>query len=345
MFAPEPFHVRRPRLVAPVRVDSTGGQGPTRGQARGPDWRRTGQGLYVPAFVDRTPEQRIVEAAAVLRADEAVTGWAGLRWQGAAWFDGTAGPDGLRDVPLLARRDRAAPPGSVVSQEFLHPDETTDVDDVPVTLSIRSVVYEMRFAATLGDAVVALDMACYSDLVSLAEVAAYVAALGPVTGIQQARDALALGEENSWSPRETAMRGVWTRRAGLPRPLCNFPVFTPDGRHIGTPDLIEPQLGLVGQYNGADHITLAGTAADLKKDAAYRDLGLEAVTMMVTDWPELDDFTRRLLEAARRADARSGPRLWTVELPTWWTPTHTVEQRRALDEWQKERYLRYRRAA
>jgi len=301
VFAPKPFHVRRPGLVGPVRMDAKGTAGPTRGQARGPDWRRTSHGLYVPAAVEATPDQRIVEVAAVLRADEAVTGWAGLRWQGAAWFEGTDAQAGPRDVPLLARRDRAAPTGAVVSQEFLHPDEITTVDGVPITISVRSVVHDMRYADTLGEAVIALDMACYSDLVSLAEVSAYIGALGPVTGIQQARDAVALGEENSWSPKETAMRGVWTRRAGLVRPLCNAPVFTLEGRHVGTPDLIDPELGLVAQYNGSDHITLAGTAADVKKDAAYRELGLETVTMLVTDFADLDDFTRRLLEAARRA--------------------------------------------
>lgn len=345
MFAPEPFHVRRPRLVGPVRIDPVGRTGPTRGQARGRHWRRTSHGFYVPAHVETTPDQRIVEAAAVLRGDEAVTGWAGLRWQGAAWFDGTAGRVDVRDVPLLVRRDRAAPPGAVVSQEFLHPDDIELVDGVPVTHPVRSVVHEMRYAMTLGDAVIALDMACYSDLVSIAEVSAYVAELGPVTAIQQARDALALGDENSWSPRETALRGVWTRRAGLSRPLCNRPVFTLDGRHVGTPDLIEPELGLVGQYNGADHITLAGTAADVKKEAAYRELGLETVTMLVTDRTDLDDFVRRLREAARRAGARTGPRRWTTDPPSWWTPTHTVERRRALQESERTRFLAYRRTA
>lgn len=345
MFAPKPFHRRRPGLVGPIRMDPTGSTGPTRGQARGPEWRRTSHGLYVPAAVEVTPEQRIVEAAAVLRADEAVTGWAGLRWQGAAWFEGTDGQNGPRDVPLLARRDRAAPSGAVVNQEFLHPDEITTVDGVPVTLPVRSVVHEMRYADALGEAVIALDMACYSDLVSLAEVAAYVGALGPVTGIQQARDALALGDENSWSPKETAMRGVWTRRAGLVRPLCNAPVFTLEGRHVGTPDLIDPVLGLVGQYNGIDHLSIAGAAADTKKDAAYRELGLETVSMLVTDFADLDDFTRRLLEAARRAARRTAPRLWTVAPPTWWTPTDTVARRRRLDAFERERVLRYRRTA
>ena len=326
-------------------MDATGSAGPTRGQARGPDWRRTSHGLYVPSAVEATPEQRIVEAAAVLRADEAVTGWAGLRWQGAAWFEGTDGAGRLREVTLLARRDRAVPPGAAVSQEFLHPNRITTVDGVPITLPVRSVVHEMRYADSLGEAVIALDMACYSDLVSLTEMATYVGALGPVTGIQQARDALALGEENSWSPKETAMRGVWTRRAGLVRPLCNAPVFTLEGRHVGTPDLIDPELGLVGQYNGSDHLSLAGTAVDVKKDAAYRELGLETVTMLVTDFADLDDFTRRLLEAARRAARRTAPRLWTVEPPTWWTPTDTVARRRVLDGLDRERLLRYRRTA
>ena len=56
-----------------------------------------------------------------------------------------------------------------MSQEFLDPCEIVMVDDLAVTPAVRSVVFEMRRAASLGDAVVALDMACYSDLVSIAE--------------------------------------------------------------------------------------------------------------------------------------------------------------------------------
>lgn len=344
MFQPEPFDVRRPQLVAPVRVDPEGLAGPTRGQARGPRWRCTSQGFYVPATVEITPDQRVVEASAVLRDDEAVTGWAGLRWLGGAWFDGTVGHGTLREVPLLARRDRAAPPGATVSQDFLHPDEIVVVDSVPVTIAVRSVTHEMRYAGGIGEAVTALDMACYSDLVSIAEVAVYVATLGPVTGIQQARDAIVLADENSWSPQETKMRGVW-RRAGLGRALCNRPVFTLDGRHVGTPDLIAPALGLIGQYHGSDHISLAGTATDLKKDAAYRDVGLEPVTMLATDWRDLGDFTERLVAAARRAAARPTNRDWTLDPPAWWRPTHTVELRRGLEQHERARALRYRRAA
>lgn len=345
MFEPQPFHQDRPGLVAPVRLDRTGEAGPTRGQARGPRWRTTSHGLVVPAGVEQTPEQRIVEAAAVLRDGEAVTGWGALRWEGGTWFDGTVDGCESRDVPLVAERHLFSQPGYSVSQEFLAPRDIRIIDGVPVTRSVRSVTFEMRHAASLSEAIVAIDMACFSDLVSIAEVAAYLEVIGPVTGIQQARDALAQAEENSWSPRETRMRGVWTRMAGLPKPLCNVPVFTLDGRHVGTPDVIEPVWGLLAQYNGRLHVTPSRVSEDWRKDGAYRDLGLETVTMVASDWSDLNQFADRLVAAGHRALARTTPVLWTVEPPSWWTPTTTVEQRRALAAWQRERFLQYRHVA
>lgn len=344
MYVPPPFHPRRPGLLAPVRVDASGQSGPTRGQARGRKWRTTTRGLVVPSGVLVTSQQRTLEASAVLKADEAVTGWAALDWQGARWFDGTHDGLELRDVPLVARRHLMDQPGFVVSQEFLDPREIVVVDDLAVTPAVRSVVFEMRRAPSLGHAVTALDMACYSDLVSIAEVAAYVSQLGAVTGIQQARDALVEADENSWSPRETQMRGVWTRRAGLTRPLCNAPIFTTDGRHVTTPDLVDPRLGLVGIYNGRDHLTLVGASTDRDQEATYRDLGIETVTMLATDWSDLDGFVERVHQAARRADERHEVRRWTLTPPASWVSTSTVERRRALTEEQRRRLLRYRLA-
>lgn len=299
----------------------------------------------MPAHVPVSSHQRTLEASAVLGTDEAVTGWAALDWQRARWFDGTVDGSTLRDVPLAARRHLLAQPGFSVSQEFLHPDEIIVVDGVPVTLAVRSVTFEMRYARGLAAAVEAIDMACYSDLVSIEEVSAYVDDLGPVTGIQQARDALTEADENSWSPRETRLRGVWTQRAALRRPLTNRPVFTDEGRHVGTPDLIDPVTGLVGLYHGDTHLSLVGASKDNVQDADYRALGLEPVAMFATDWRDIDAFVRRLREAAGRASRRGGARGWTIEPPPWWTPTHTVALRRSLDARQRRRFLRYREVA
>ena len=83
-----PWHPRTVRpsdLVTPVRQDPLGVDGPTRHQARGPRWRQTSSGLYVPADVRECPEQRILEQGCRIRAYGAVTGWAALRWYGATY--------------------------------------------------------------------------------------------------------------------------------------------------------------------------------------------------------------------------------------------------------------------
>ena len=55
----------------------------------------------MPASVEQTVEQRILEAAAVLPEHGDVTGWAGLRWMGGQWFSGV-GVNGLERPVWLA---------------------------------------------------------------------------------------------------------------------------------------------------------------------------------------------------------------------------------------------------
>ena len=65
-----------PGLVLPVRC---GPGGPSRKAARGPHWRRTSHGFYVPASVtDDDVRQRIVEASVLVPPGGAITGWAAL---------------------------------------------------------------------------------------------------------------------------------------------------------------------------------------------------------------------------------------------------------------------------
>src|SRR5690349_20477059 len=92
----------RSGLVRPVRRDLAGIDGPTPGQARGPAWRRTSQGFYVPAGVyGAQPEQRILEASVVVPPHGAVTGWAALRWLGALWLSGVDFLGEPQPVPIL----------------------------------------------------------------------------------------------------------------------------------------------------------------------------------------------------------------------------------------------------
>lgn len=328
----------------PVRVGRGGG--PTRGAAAGPLWRRTSRGLVVPTWVDsEEPHQRIVEAAAALADYGGVTGWAGLRWAGATWFEGRDGRGGLRPVVLaLMHGEIRSQPGFVVTSERLPPRDLTTHDALPITTHVRSVCFEMRYAPSDRDAVVILDMALMDDVVSIGEVTRYVERLQGWIGVGRCRVALAHADENSWSAQETRLRLIWVVDLKLPPPLCNHPVFDLAGRHVGTPDLIDVEAGLVIEYEGGLHLDRRRRGRDLQKEAAYRSLGLEYVVMVAADISSRETtIIPRLVQARQRARfAAASSRAWTVQPPSWWTSTTTVVARRALTARQRERLLRYR---
>lgn len=341
------FHPARPGLVAPVPLDPTGREGPTRAQARGGRWRRTSKGLYVPSTVDGSlVDQRIVEAAATLPEYGGVTGWAQLHWMGGRWFGGLE-PDGRtpRPVTLVTTRNDIRPQaGFLVSGEHLDGYELLWHEGLHVTTSVRSLLFEVRFARTLWLAVQAIDMAAYSDLVSIAELAAYIRTHVGWPGIRQARAAVELADENAWSPRETWLRMVWVCEAGFPRPRLNTPVFDLHGRHLGTPDLLDVEAGLVGEYEGVDaHLTPQARHHDITREEAFRSVGLEYFTSVGRDAGNRRALVSRM-EAARARALWLPPdqRRWTVVPPAWWVPTETVAQRRALSPDQRRRWLAHR---
>src|SRR6478735_7166969 len=285
VFQPQDFHPNRPGIVAPVRVDPRGLSGPTRAATRGPDWQRTSRGLFVPSWVDRdVTEQRIVEAAALLPRYGGVTGWAALRWWGRRWFDRSGQGSALPAVPLATGGLRIRPQeGVAICEEKLDPRDLTCFDGLRVTSPVRAVCFAMRYARSVREAVAILDMAAYTDLVSIDELTAYALEHPAWTGIPQCRDAIPYADENTWSPTEADMRWTWTVEAGRPRPLCNCPVFDRSGRHVGTPDLLDPVAGVVGEYAGSLHLVGRQRSSDLQHEEDYRALGLEFVTMVAAD--------------------------------------------------------------
>jgi hypothetical protein len=270
-------------VVWPVRVDPTGRTGPTRRQASGGEWRRTSRGLYVPAYVEPTTEQRIVEAAAVLPAYGGVTGWAALHWLGGSWFEGQRrGGRELRPVTLaVADRSIRPQPGIATSEERMSPTQLTACNGLRVTTALRSLFFEMRYAETETEAVQHADMAAYDDLLSRDELLAFAAVNPGWTGIDRFRIGTLDMSENAWSPTEVTMRRTWEHDAGLPRPLCNRPVFDLHGNHIGTPDLIDPVNGVIGEYNGALHLEGSRRSLDVRREARFRAAGLETVSLAV----------------------------------------------------------------
>lgn len=337
------LEITRSGLVAPVRIDPSGLTGPTAGQARGPYWRSAGPRHYVAADAPASTQQRIVEAVGALPPGSAATGWAALHWLGARWFDGTAADGSPLPVPVALGDQRGARSrrGVALSEDWLFADDVIVIDGLPITIPERSVTYEARTARDDVAAVRAIDMAAYDDLVDLEGLGAYAARLVGRSGKRRLLRALAVADENSWSPMETVMREAWRgHRAGVL--LCNAPIFDLNGRHQFTPDVFDPVAGVAADYDGADHLEGGRHSRDLMREELTRRLAIEVVTMM-SGRGEVARFRYRLDGALARAAQCHGPRPWTVAQPERWVDTSTVARRLALTPDQAERWLRHRR--
>lgn len=336
--------ITREGVTAPVTIDPSGKAGPTPGAARGPHWRRVGKGLYVPAAVDAsTLDQRIVEAAAGLPAGAAVTGWAALAWTHAKWFDGTSAGRTPLPVPITLpdRRVLKPRPGVLLTEDWLLPGDVIEVDGLPITIPERSVTFETRRARDLVDAVRVIDLAAAADQVSIGSVRSYLERLPGRPGICRSRAAVELADENVWSPMETPLRLAWLDTHPAPL-LCNAPVFDAAGNHLFTPDVLDPVAGVGGEYDGLVHVADGVRKRDLTKESRYRDHGIELVTMLNSDLPDLAGFAARLETAYRRSRGASAS--WTVDQPHWWVDTSTVARRRALTQAERDRWLRWQAA-
>ncbi|MCM0619828.1 hypothetical protein [Nocardioides bruguierae] len=232
-----------------------------------------------------------------------------------------------------------------MTRERMDEGATTILDGIPVHTPDRAVGWAARYAATLTEAVVLVDMALAADLVTLDDLVLWCALHPSWTGIEQARQALLVSDENSWSPQETRLRLRWLDARPSARLVTNRPVFDRAGRHVATPDLLDLDAGVAGEYDGDSHLDRGRRAGDLARLARMRSLGLEVETFVAGDLAARGPIVGRLGAAYARAIRSGVRREWTVTPPPGWTSTSTVEERRALTASQQQRFLGYRRAA
>jgi hypothetical protein len=226
-----------------------------------------------------------------------------------------------RPVPLLAGpHHRLVPtPESRVSRDRIFAPEIVWRLDVPCAIPTRATFDEMRYADDVCEAVLAFDMMATAGLVTVDEMLGYVAEHPAWEGVEQVRWAMPLVDENSWSPRETWMRLIWERDAGFPHPLCNRPVFTRDGTFIGIPDLLDPEAGVVGEYDGGMHPTSSRRTKDVGREEAFRRVGLEYFEVTGGDIPHRGRIVDRMTWTRGRALwLPESKRRWTLEQPPWY---------------------------
>ena len=285
-------------LVVPVRV---GGAGPTPKQARGPHWRKTSPGLYVPSDVSNgLVEQRIVEAAA---RGGVVTGWAALRLHGGGFFDGLA-RDGTTELlgQLAACGERlASGHGADVVADRIPPDDITVVHGISCATVERALFDEMRRIGEVREMAVAIGAACVARLTTVPRMRTYTATRRWYRDVCMCREAVELAVPDCRSPQEDRFRLLWELDAGWGRPLVNRTIVDLDGRFVAVPDLLDPERGVVGEHAGADHRDIDRHEEDIAREAALRDAGLEYVEVVGRDLHHRERVIRRMEEAAARA--------------------------------------------
>ena len=315
--------VERPDgLVVPVGMDADGLLGPTRHQARGPNWRQTSSGLYVCAGVDDSVvEQRILEQGSRIRSWGAVTGWAALRWRGARFFEGMTYPERQRlPVPLITGPACLRPdPRVSITKTQLAPEEREHVDGIWVATAQRALFDELCRHGQLRQAVVDIEMVVAANLMTVAEFGDYLRTRSAWTGIPRAREALALAGLNCRTPQEVRMVLTWMLDADLAKPVCNQPIFDLQGRLIAIPDLLDVEAGVIGEYQGADHKDAVRHREDVAREQRVRDVDLECFEVVGGDLGDRELVVKRM--HAARARARFLPaasRRWTLRQPDWW---------------------------
>ena len=320
-----------PTLVPPVAIDADGLSGPTRGQSRGPHWRRTSPGLFVPTGTDSgEPAQRIIEASGYLPGGGGVTGWASLHLHGARYFDGENDSGSEQPVPLAlphhVRREQ---------RDGIHPIRHRQAftivtrHGVPCVDVEAALFDEMVAREDNRERIAALEMVCFAELTSVLRFTTWLAARAGHPEINAVRAAVAEADEGVQSPQESAMLRVWRIDAGLPRPLCNRLLHSTNGTVLGRPDLLDPVAGVVGEYDGKHHRETGQRGKDVEREEKFRDHGLEYFSVVGGQLSNRTKVARRMQQARERALANPRPATWTLD---WGSPPLTLDERIALRE-------------
>lgn len=297
--------------------------GISRDLTRGPRWRRTGRGYFVPAECDASlPTQRVLDVAPQIPPTGALTGWAAAYVHGVDQLDGLD-PVSMAPLPITINlgRDlgRASTERVTYRRDLLSSRGRQMRHGLSVATPLRTAFDGARFAPTLVEAVAFLDQVIHVLPVSIAALRSLRRPSGKWTGIEQFRRAVALTDAAAANAWESRLRMFAMLQAGMPRLVVNQPVFDLEEHLLGIPDLLDPEAALALEFDGQDHRERGQHRSD-----NLREEGLELANLTVCRVDSLDlrqpgPLRERL--QARRAQglARDHSRdRWTLEQPDWW---------------------------
>ena len=117
---------------------------------------------------------------------------------------------------------------------------------------------------------------------------------GRRVGIVRLREAVELVREDSWSPRESALRCIIVF-AGLPEPTLNHDVYDSRGRFLGCVDLAYPERRIAIEYHGVLH--RSRYARDVERIAALRAAGWTVIEVTAALFSNQGELLRRIRRA------------------------------------------------
>ena len=254
---------------------------------RGRAWCRTSRGFFRPS-IDAKPSttQRILDVVPLVPPAGALAGWAAAYIHGVDLLDGLD-PHSMEALPaeICLGSDTGRNGTSQVrySRDPLSARDRQIRHGLSVTTALRTAFDGGRWACDLVEAVVFLDQITHVLPIDLPALGAR--SRGPTRwrGIARLRQALTLVDPASASPWESRLRMFYLLDAGLPRPLVNVPIFTPEGRFIAIPDLLDPEAGLVTEFDGQDH-----RRRRQHRNDNLREEKLEAANLLVCRVDSLD---------------------------------------------------------
>ncbi len=286
--------------------------GVSRREREGPLWQSLRRGVHAWHGLDASDPDVRIAAALVDRPEAVLGGWASLRTQGVDRVDGRTGPGGSSLVPVLLHvgpSGRTRPTvGLDVDRGRLDPRDVLEVSGVRVTGASLAV---LTVAAQHGaeEGLVAADAAVRCGLTSPAALADRVGSMGRTRGVPAARVVAALVDRRAASAPESRLRYVWVVEAGLARPEVNPMLVDRDGLVVASPDLLDTEAAMAGEYDGSHHRELRQHTADNEREEDIERLGVAVVRATSVDlWPRRQHLVRRLVDAHGRGLTRDRSR-------------------------------------
>ncbi len=186
-------------------------------------------------------------------------------------------------------------------------------DGIPCCTAVRAAFDHAR-RTPLREGVVGLDVFGRRLGLSPADVLAYAERHRGWQGLPLLRRGAALADPRALSPGETRLRLMWVLDAGLPVPEVNADVFGIDGGFLGMVDLLDPEAGFIGEYDGAYHRDALQHAHDNAREEWLEDTGL---TVVRAGGHDLGPFRIRTVRRLQTGHARGRRRDRARDRWTW----------------------------